>query len=96
MLKEWFLRGIHLCKFHSKPCLDLEKRRLKEVRGRYLGRTVNVLVESASPKGDTFMGRSEHNLIVHITGSTASDKGKIVPVKVVEILENTMRGEKIG
>jgi tRNA-2-methylthio-N6-dimethylallyladenosine synthase len=75
--------------------LDLEKRRLKDVRGRYLGRTVNVLVESASPKGDTFMGRSEHNLIVHIAGSTSSDKGKIVPVKVVEILENTMRGEKI-
>ena len=75
--------------------LDLEKKRLKTVRSRYLGRTVNVLVESASPKCDTFMGRSEHNLIVHISGSTASDKGKIIPVKVVEILENTMRGEKV-
>lgn len=75
--------------------LDLEKAKIKEVRKRYLGRTVNVLVESQSPKSDTFMGRNEHNLLVHIAGSDVSDKGKIVPVKIVEILENTMRGEKI-
>ncbi|MBO4440564.1 tRNA (N6-isopentenyl adenosine(37)-C2)-methylthiotransferase MiaB [bacterium] len=75
--------------------LDLQRSKIKEVRGRYLGRTIGVLVESESPRGGTLMGRSEHNLVTHVINSEPGDVGKIVKVKVTEILENTLRGEKI-
>jgi tRNA-2-methylthio-N6-dimethylallyladenosine synthase len=74
--------------------LDLQKKKIKEVRKRYLNRTVKVLVEGQSPKGDTYMGRTEHNLIAHINNSTKDDVGKIVDVRICEILENTLRGDK--
>ncbi|HDT11819.1 MAG TPA: tRNA (N6-isopentenyl adenosine(37)-C2)-methylthiotransferase MiaB, partial [bacterium] len=72
--------------------LDLQKKKIKEVRHRYLSRTVKVLVENRSPKSNSFMGRTEHNLITHITDSTEKDIGKIIDVKITEILENTLRG----
>ena len=75
--------------------LDLQKKKIKEVRSRYLHRTTSVLVESKSPKGESFMGRTEHNLITHIVNSSSEDIGKIVNVKITQILENTLRGEKI-
>lgn len=83
-------------KFDRLNCLlDLQRSKIKEVRGRYLGRTIGVLVESESPRGGTLMGRSEHNLVTHIVNSEPGDIGKTVKVKVTEILENTLRGEKI-
>jgi len=74
--------------------LDLQRKKIKEVRSRYIGRAASVLVESRSPKGESFMGRTEHNLITHILNSSDKDVGKFINVKITEILENTLRGEK--
>lgn len=74
--------------------LDKQKKILKTIRGRFLGRTLKVLIEGKSGKGDTYMGRSEHNLIVHVRNSTAADVSTIINVSITEILENTLRGDK--
>jgi tRNA-2-methylthio-N6-dimethylallyladenosine synthase len=75
--------------------LDRQKEIIPKVRSRYLDKLQSVLVESKSPRGDTFMGRSEHNLITHVIGSTSEDLGKILQVKITDILENTLRGSKL-
>ena len=74
--------------------LELQKEKIKQVRMRYLGRTVKVLVEKESPKSNTLMGRNEHNLVTHIIDASDSDKGRIIDVYVDEVLENTLRGRK--
>lgn len=75
--------------------LDAQKNRMKEVRNRYLNRTVKVLIEKQSPKSSTLMGRNEHNLVTHVVNAVESDKGRIIDVKVLEVLENTLRGQKV-
>lgn len=75
--------------------LDRQKEMIPKVRSRYLDGTQKVLIESESPRGDTFMGRSEHNHITHVIGSDEKDLGKIIDVKVTDILENTLRGIKL-
>ncbi len=75
--------------------LTIQRAIMGKTRQRFLGREVAVLVESLSPRGDTVMGRSEHNQIVHIAGAGQTDIGSIVPVRVTEILENTLRGIRI-
>ncbi len=76
--------------------LTMQKAVMSTTRRRFLGRTVQVLIEGKSPSGGTMMGRSEHNQIVHVRGSDWSDIGGIVPVTVTEVLENTLRGKKGG
>ena len=75
--------------------LDVQKNRMKEVRSRYSERIAKVLVEKESPKSKTLMGRSEHNQVTHVLDATESDKGKIIEVKIIDVLENTLRGTKI-
>ncbi len=75
--------------------LDSQRNTMKDTRGRFLDRTVSVLIEEKSPKGSSMMGRNEHNLIVHALGSDEKDLGKIINVNIKEILENTLRGDKI-
>lgn len=72
--------------------LAVQKTIMGTTRRRFLGREVRVLVESRSPRGDSVMGRSEHNQIVHVSGADLSAVGRLVPVRVTEILENTLRG----
>lgn len=74
--------------------LDAQKNRMKEVRNRYLNRTVKVLIEKPSPKSRTLMGRNEHNLVTHVVNAVDDDMGRIIDVKVLEVLENTLRGQK--
>mgnify|MGYP001175595724 CR=1 FL=1 len=74
--------------------LELQREKIKQVRMRYLGRTVKVLVEKESPKSSTLMGRNEHNLVTHIIDAADSDKGRIIDVHIDEVLENTLRGRK--
>lgn len=75
--------------------LDRQKELIPKVRARYLDKYQNVLLEAKSPKGNTFMGRNEYNLITHVIGSTENDLGKILKVNVTDVLENTLRGEKL-
>jgi tRNA-2-methylthio-N6-dimethylallyladenosine synthase len=74
--------------------LELQREKIRKVRGRYLGRTVKVLVEKESPKSGTLMGRNEHNLLTHIIDATDADRGRIIDVRIEEVLENTLRGRK--
>jgi len=75
--------------------LDIQKEMIPKVRSRYLDELQKVLIESKSPQGDSFMGRSEHNLITHVLGSTQEDLGKTLEVKIADILKNTLRGRKL-
>lgn len=72
--------------------LTLQRAVMGTVRRRFLDRVVTVLIESRSPRGDTVMGRSEHNQIVHVAGDPLPAEGSLVPVRVTEVLENTLRG----
>ena len=75
--------------------LDRQKEIIPKVRARYLDKLQKVLIESKSPRGNTFMGRNEHNLITHVIGSAENDLGKTVRVEITDILENTLRGKKL-
>lgn len=72
--------------------LDIQKKILKDARARFLDRELAVMVDGTSPKSDTLMGRTPHNLIVHFSGEKSLKKGDIVLIKITEILDNTMRG----
>ncbi len=75
--------------------LDKQRQIMRNVRARFQHKIVKVLLENKSPRGNSMMGRSEHNIITHALGATQKEIGTIVKVKVAEVLENTLRGEKI-
>ncbi len=75
--------------------LQVQRAVMGAVRRRFLGRTVTVLIESRSPRGGTVMGRSEHNQIVHVAGDPLPAEGSLVPVRITEVLDNTLRGDRI-
>lgn len=63
---------------------------------RYVGRVEHVLVEGNDPKNTRdVIGRNETNRTVRFAGS-AELKGKIVPVRIVEALSFSLRGEQAG
>ncbi len=70
----------------------LLKAKSKKAHGRFLGKTVKVLVESQ--KGKTCIGRSEHFKIVQFK-SGRKLLGQIVPVKITKALEWMMKGESV-
>ncbi|MCK5809083.1 tRNA (N6-isopentenyl adenosine(37)-C2)-methylthiotransferase MiaB [bacterium] len=76
--------------------LDEQKKIMKEARSRFLHSELEVMVDGNSPKSDTLMGRTPHNLIVHFVGDKSLQKGDVVTVKITEILDNTMRGTVCG
>lgn len=92
-IKELLTEDAKLARLNT--LLDLQRSVMKDIRHRFLDRTVPVLIEEQSPKGASMMGRNGHNLIVHALGSDNSDLGKIINVKIKEILENTLRGDKV-
>ncbi len=75
--------------------LERQREVMKKIRSRFLGREIFVLVEDKSRKSDTLSGRSEHNLITHIINCDENDIGTVQKVRINEILENTLRGEKV-
>ncbi len=72
--------------------LDVQKQIVKDVRSRFLGRKLPVMVDGPSPKGNTLMGRTPHNIITHFPAVSGFEKGSITTVTITEILDNTMRG----
>jgi tRNA-2-methylthio-N6-dimethylallyladenosine synthase len=70
---------------------ELTDRHRKEHLTSLVGRTERVLVERRGKNGD-FMGRSEQNEIVHF-GFTSDVVGCLVPVRVTEGYNNSLRGE---
>jgi len=60
----------------------------------YVGKTVEVLVEGPSRnEARVLAGRTDDNWTVNFTGGPSSSIGSLIPVRVVEALHHTLRGE---
>lgn len=63
---------------------------------RYLGKTVEVLVEDRNPRNsDQVMGRTRQNRQVYFDGNIDTLKGKLVNVKIIEARTWSLLGEMI-
>jgi tRNA-2-methylthio-N6-dimethylallyladenosine synthase len=73
--------------------VEVVQRRARERAQRFVGRTVEVLVEGASRTDpDRLRGRTRHNKVVNFTG--LAQPGDLVPVEIVEATSQTLRGEQ--
>src|SRR3954447_11147309 len=73
--------------------VELVQRRAHERAQRFVGRTVDVLVEGTSRTDpDRLRGRSRHNKVVNFSGLAAP--GEIVPVRIESATSQTLAGEE--
>lgn len=81
---------------------DVKKRRLHELNfvvkdmslqqnRLHLGRVEEVMIESYDPVRDNLKGRTRGNKIAHFAGNERL-VGQIVPVKIMDVTPNTLRG----
>jgi len=75
---------------------DLQRQITARNFARYLGRTVDVLVEGPS-KSDAqeLMGRTGHNVIVNFAGPKRLI-GRVIPIHLTAALGHCLRGETLG
>ena len=72
--------------------LALVQRRARDAAERYVGRTLEVLVEGTSRNDPgKLRGRSRHNKVVNFTG--IARPGEIVPVEIAAATSHTLSGE---
>jgi tRNA-2-methylthio-N6-dimethylallyladenosine synthase len=72
--------------------VELVQRRARERAQRFVGRTLDVLVEGTSRKDPSLLrGRTSHNKVVNFTGLCAP--GEIVPVEIVSATSQTLAGD---
>jgi tRNA-2-methylthio-N6-dimethylallyladenosine synthase len=72
--------------------VEVVQRRAAQRAQRFVGRTLEVLVEGTSRTDDTRLrGRSRHNKAVNFSG--AARPGEIVPVRIVSATSQTLMGE---
>jgi tRNA-2-methylthio-N6-dimethylallyladenosine synthase len=72
--------------------VEVVQRRASERAQRFVGRTLDVLVEGASRTDPSRLrGRSEHGKVVNFTGLAAA--GEIVPVEITAATSQTLAGE---
>jgi tRNA-2-methylthio-N6-dimethylallyladenosine synthase len=72
--------------------VELVQRRAHERAQRFLGRTLDVLVEGPSRTDPSRLrGRSRHNKVVNFDGLAAP--GEIVPVEITGATSQTLAGE---
>jgi tRNA-2-methylthio-N6-dimethylallyladenosine synthase len=73
--------------------VEVVQRRAHERAQRFVGRTLDVLVEGPSRTDPSRLrGRSRHNKTVHFAGLAAS--GEIVPVRIDAATSQTLAGEE--
>jgi tRNA-2-methylthio-N6-dimethylallyladenosine synthase len=73
--------------------VDVVQRRAHERAQRFVGRTLEVLVEGPSRTDpDKLRGRSRHNKTVNFTGLAAP--GEVVPVEIQSATSTTLAGEE--
>ncbi|MCW3067744.1 MAG: modification enzyme MiaB family [Solirubrobacterales bacterium] len=73
--------------------LELVQRKARERAERFVGRTVEVLVEGASRTDpDRLRGRTRHNKVVNFTGLAAP--GELAHVEVLAATSQTLSGEE--
>lgn len=70
---------------------ERHKEVAEKIAPRYLGRTLEVLIEEHNKLTNTVSGRSIHNKLVHING-TSDLVGQIVNVNVTESFPHNLRG----
>jgi tRNA-2-methylthio-N6-dimethylallyladenosine synthase len=74
--------------------VELVQNRADDRAQRFVGRTLNVLVEGASRTDPSKLrGRSRHNKVVNFTGVASA--GEIVPVRIDEATSQTLGGEEL-
>ena len=72
--------------------VEVVQRRAAQRAQRFVGRTLDVLVEGTSRTDETRLrGRSRHNKAVNFSGSARA--GEIVPVRIVSATSQTLMGE---
>jgi tRNA-2-methylthio-N6-dimethylallyladenosine synthase len=72
--------------------VEVVQRRARERAQRFVGRTLDVLVEGASRHDPTRLrGRSSHNKVVNFDG--LGEPGEIVPVTIASATSQTLAGE---
>jgi tRNA-2-methylthio-N6-dimethylallyladenosine synthase len=73
--------------------VEVVQRRARERAQRFVGRTMEVLVEGASRNDpDRLRGRTRHNKVVNFTG--LAQPGDLVDVEILEATSQTLRGEQ--
>jgi len=73
--------------------VEVVQRRAHERATRFLGRTLDVLVEGPSRTDPSRMrGRSRHNKVVNFTGLGAP--GELVHVEILEVTSQTLSGQE--
>ncbi|HEV2999567.1 MAG TPA: tRNA (N6-isopentenyl adenosine(37)-C2)-methylthiotransferase MiaB [Solirubrobacteraceae bacterium] len=73
--------------------VEVVQRRARERAQRFVGRTLDVLVEGVSRTDPSRLrGRTRHNKVVNFTG--LASPGEIVPVEVVSATSQTLAGEE--
>jgi len=74
--------------------IEVVQRRARERSQRFLGRTLDVLVEGTSRKDpDRMRGRCRHNKVVNFTG--LAQPGETVRVKIESATSQTLAGEQL-
>jgi tRNA-2-methylthio-N6-dimethylallyladenosine synthase len=72
--------------------VEVVQRRARERAQRFVGRTLDVLVEGPSRKDPSLLrGRTSHNKVVNFTG--LAEPGEIVPVEIHAATSQTLAGE---
>ena len=64
----------------------------RDFNNRALGSTLEVLLDKPGKRHGQYSGKSEHMHTVIVDNAEAFF-GKVVPVKITEILTNTIKGE---
>ena len=78
-----------------KRLIALQDRRQREAMARFVGQEEEVLVEGLSRRSDAAVsGKGRHGVSITCPG-TEGDIGQIVRVRVTEIKNNTLMGERI-
>ena len=73
--------------------VEVVQRRARERAQRFVGRTMEVLVEGASrTDADRLRGRTRHNKVVNFGG--LAQPGDLVHVEILEATSQTLRGEQ--
>jgi len=73
--------------------VEAVQRRARERGQRFVGRTLDVLVEGPSRTDPSRLrGRTRHNKVVNFTGLAAA--GEIVPVDITAATSQTLAGEE--
>jgi tRNA-2-methylthio-N6-dimethylallyladenosine synthase len=72
--------------------VEVVQRRARERAQRFVGRTLDVLVEGPSRKDPSLLrGRTSHNKVVNFAG--LAEPGEIVPVEIHSATSQTLAGE---